>query len=453
MTIQQTTPTNDQTNAGPFARQPGTPTAISADLLRPLPKGLDALLLSLVALVAAFFVWATFATIEETTKGDGRIIPASKIQVVQNLEGGIVREVLIHEGQHVKAGDILLRIDPTLAGSSHGETHQRIQGLRALVARLTAEVDGTPLTFPDDVVKQHPNLVVHQNNEYTERRRELDAAIATFELQAKQHAQERLELEAKIATLERSLQIARDELAILEPLAERRAVSRSELLRARAKVNETEGALSAAQLALPRLTDQRLEALSRSREKKAAYRADALSQLAKANIELNALQETNKGEADRLSRTTVRAPATGIVKTVNVTTIGQVIKPGSDLIEIVPLNDTLLVEARIRPKDIAFLHPGQTAIVKLTAYDFSLYGGLEGSLEQISADSTTDDKGDTFYLVRVRTSRNTLRHDSEDLRIIPGMIAEVNILTGEKTVLSYLTKPLTRMRHNALTER
>lgn len=431
----------------------GVPSAISADLLRPLPRGLDALLLCLIGLVAAFFIWATFAMVEETTKGEGRVIPASKIQLVQNLEGGIVREIFVREGDHVTAGDVLLRIDPTLAGSSHAEANERILGLRALVARLSAEVNLTPLTFPDDLVSHHPRLVLHQNNEYTERKRELEAALATLDLQAKQRAQERLELEAKIGTLERALEIAESELEILRPLAKTRSVSRSELLGSQAKVNETRGALKGAQLALPRIIDQRLEALSRREEKQAAFRAQALQKLAQANIELNALTQGNRGAADKLARTTVRSPATGIIKTVHVTTKGQVVKPGIDLIEIVPLNDTLLIEARVRPADIAFLHPGQRALVKLTAYDFSLYGGLEGRVEQIGADSTTNDKGETYYIIRVRTSRNTLKNQGDDLRIIPGMVAQVNIMTGSKTVLSYLTKPLTRMRHNALSER
>jgi len=452
-------PTTERTDAPDMTvptlrnRPLGVPTAISADLLRPLPRGLDALLLSLIGVVAALIIWASFAKIEEATKGQGRVIPASKIQVVQNLEGGIVREILVHEGAHVKAGSVLLRIDPTLAGSSHGERNERILGLRALVARLNAEVSDEPLTFPEDLVSNHPKLVLRQHQEYMERKKELEAAVTTLKLQAKQRAQERLELEAKIETLERSLEIARSELEILRPLVKTRSVSRSELLIAQGKLNDTLGALRAAQLALPRVKDQRLEALSRLREKETTFRAEALEKLSSANIELSALSEANKGAADKLARTTVRAPATGIVKTVNVSTIGQVIKPGSNLVEIVPLDDTLLIEARIKPKDIAFLHPGQKALVKLTAYDFSLYGGLEGQLEQIGADSTTNDKGETYYTVHVRTAANTLKHKGEDLRIIPGMVAQVNIMTGSKTVLQYLTKPLTRMRHDALTER
>ena len=434
-------------------RKPGVPTAISADLLQPLPRGINALLLSLVGLVAAFVVWAANATIEEATRGQGRVIPASKIQVVQNLEGGIIRKILVHEGATVKAGDILLRIDPTQAGSSLGETRQRMRGLRALIARLQAEVEGRPLTFPKDLKDQGSGLLAQQRAQFIERKRELDAAISALDYQATQRAQEQIELNAKIENLKTSLEIAQAQLAMIRPLARSRAASRAELLSARAKVNETKGALAAAKLALPRIKAQYLEVLDRRKEKLSAFRAEALKKLSSARVELSVLMESDRGAADTLARTIVRAPVSGIVKTVHVTTPGQVVKPGSDLVEIVPLNDALLIEARVRPRDIAFLRPGQKALVKLTAYDFALYGGLIGKLERIGADSITNERGETYYLIRVRTTKSQLSHGETQLPILPGMVAEVDILTGSKTVLAYLTKPLTRMRQSALREK
>ena len=218
-------------------------------------------------------------------------------------------------------------------------------------------------------------------------------------------------------------------------------------------MNDTRGHLEAARLAIPRVRAQIEEVRQKRDEKVSATRARALEQLNEARVELAALEEVMRRSADKLARTTVRAPAAGIVKTVHVTTIGQVVQPGSDLIEIVPVDDTLLVEARIRPQDIAFLRPGQQARVKLTAYDFTLYGGLDGQVEQIGADSVTDERGETYYLVQVRTDGTKLEHGEETLPVIPGMVAQVDVLTGEKTVLSYLTKPLTRMRHEAMRER
>ena len=326
-------------------------------------------------------------------------------------------------------------------------------GLRALISRLQAEVENRPLVFPADVSRAVPELIARQREHFIARQRELAAAVAVFELQARQREQEILELEDKIATQARASQLAADEIAMLAPLVEKRAVSTSEMLGARRRQNEAKGALTAAQLALPRVQAQLAEARKRREEKQSAFRAEALRQLTAARVDLAALQETSRGAADTLARTNVKAPATGIVKTVHLTTIGQVVKPGSNLVEIVPSDDTLLIEARVRPRDIAFLRPGQPALVKLTAYDFALYGGLDGQLEQIGADSITDDKGETYYLVRVRTKSTQLRHGDDDLPIIPGMVAQVDIKTGQKTVLKYLTKPLTRMREDALRER
>ncbi len=451
----------DRESSGGPAPQPSQPapnpnaipTAISADLLRPHPSGPSLLLMGMLSLVAAFITWAAFAEIEEATRGEGRVIPASKIQLVQNLEGGIVVDIGVREGDRIKAGDVILRIDPTQADASHGETNERILGLRALTTRLEAELEEKPLVFASDLEREAPALVGRQRQSHQARRRELDASLAGLDSQLQQRQQELVELNAKVAILTKSLEIAEAQEAILAPLAKSRAASRSELLTAAAKVNDTRGQLQAAQLAIPRVKAQADEVRQRRAEKVSSYRAEAFEKLNTARVELAALEEVNKRSADKLARTIIRAPATGIVKTVHVTTIGQVVQPGSDLIEIVPVDEALLIQARIRPQDIAFLRPGQPARVKLTAYDFALYGGLDGEVVQIGADSVTDDRGETYYLIKVRTDGSKLEHGGDDLPIIPGMVAQVDVLTGQKTVLAYLTKPLTRMRHDALRER
>lgn len=439
--------------AQPVARGLTVPSAISADLLRPASDKVSALSLGMVALVAAFVIWSALAIVDETTRGEGRVIPATKIQVVQNLEGGIVRELRVREGMLVKAGDILLRIDPTRADSSLGETRERILGFRVMIHRLEAEVEQKPLVIPEDLRKLAPGLVRRQEQAYDARMGELKAALDTLELQAQQKAQEIVELEARVESQKRSLQIAQSELKILKPLYKQGAISHTDLLAAERRYNEAEGLLDAARLALPRIRAQKLEMERRRAEKRAAHRSDVLKQLTDARVQLSALAEQNRGAADTVARTIVRSPASGIVKTVHVTTIGQIVKPGSDIVEIVPSGDTLLIEARIRPSDIAFLRPGQPATVKLTAYDFALYGGLDGRLEQIGADSITNERGETYYLIRVRTVSSKLRHGGADLPIIPGMVAQVDIKTGQKSVLAYLTKPLTRMKQDALKER
>lgn len=431
----------------------GVPTAISADLLAMPSRKASVLMLTLVALVAVFILWAILASVQEVTTGRGRVTPASKIQVVQNLEGGIVREVLVREGAFVREGDILLRIDPTQAGSSLGEAREKMLGLGALIARLEAEVEGRPLSFPAELAKGRPDLVTHQRAHYEARRKEIEAAIAALDLQEVQRAQEIKEAQSRIKTLQRSLEIGGEELEMIQRLERSRSASRSELLIVEAKVNDTRGALEATSLALPRLQAAMSEIGRRRTERIEAARGDSLQRLSSARVEHSALQEMSRGSEDKVARTTVRAPTDGIVKTVNVTTPGQVVQPGHSLVEIVPINDTLLVEAQVRPQDIAFLRPGQDALVKITAYDFSIYGGLAAKLEHIGADSISTDKGETYYLIRVRTNRAQLTHGGGSLPIIPGMVAEVDVITGSKTVMGYLTKPLVRMRQTALRER
>lgn len=434
-------------------RQTGLPTAVSADLLKPVSPGVSSLMRAMIGLVAAFIAWAALAPVQEVTTGRGKVIPASKIQVVQNLEGGIVREIMVREGMRVREGDVLLRIDPTQAGSSLGEAREKIWGLKALITRLEAEVEGRALAFAPELAEQRPDLVMHQRQHYETRRRELEAATSALDLQEKQREQEIIELEAKIATLKRALELSSEELAMIRPLAKSGAASRAEILQVETKNNDTAGGLMAAELALPRVRAAMAEAGDRRAEKLSAFRGDSLQKLSSARVELAALIEASRGSQDKVERTTVRSPASGIIKTVHMTTVGQVVAPGSSLVEIVPLNDSLLIEAQVRPQDIAFLHPGQEAIVKLTAYDYAIYGGLKGKLEQIGADSISTDKGETYYLIRVRTEESTLRNGTSSLPIIPGMVADVDVKTGSKTVLSYLTKPLSRLRSDALKER
>ncbi len=431
----------------------GVPTAISADLLAPPSRVAVHTTLALCAAVLAFIAWAAFANLEEVAQARGRIIPASKLQIVQNLEGGIVREISIHEGQEVAEGQIILSIDPTLSGASLGEVREKIGGLTALIARLEAEVEGKELAFPAEVAQASPGLVASQDNLYRSRQQEFNAGITTLELEARQREQEILEIGSKIATLMESLRIVGEDMSLARGLVQSRAISRAEVLQIEGRYNDTRGNLEAAQLALPRLQSARDGALSKRTEKASAFKSDALAKLTQARTDLAALKENAWSGADKVARTKVRSPVAGIVKTINVTTVGQVVQPGSNLVEIVPLNDTLLVEAQVRPQDIAFLRPGLEAVVKLTAYDFAIYGGLKARVEQIGIDSVTPEKGEPYYPVRVRTDRRSLAYKGEQLPIIPGMVAEVDVLTGRKTVLQYLTRTFLRVRMQAMRER
>lgn len=426
---------------------------ISADLLRGPGRLLRISLAGLAALVLVFMVWAHFAVLDEVAVGMGKVIPAGKVQLVQNLEGGIVRQIAAREGARVKAGDLLVRIDDTGIGATLEERREKAFGLMALIARLDAEMTGSPFAPPAELVERQPALVAQHRSLIETRKREFSATLNVLDAQIEQRGNEIEETRIKIANLEKAFEFVREERDLTAPLVQRGSAARVELIRIDSRLNEIEGGLAAARAAMPRLEAAHGEARDRKREKENAHRSDILTQLNEAKVQLASLEQGMRGESDKLSRADIRAPVDGIVKTVHVNTIGQIVKPGMDIVEIVPLRDQLLIEARVRPQDIAFIRPGQDATVKVTAYDFAIYGGLAGKVERLGADSITDQRGETYYLVQIRTDRNHLEHGGEQLFITPGMVAQADVLTGRKSVLDYLIKPITRMRMQALRER
>jgi adhesin transport system membrane fusion protein len=322
------------------------------------------------------------------------------------------------------------------------------------VERLSAEVDDRPLNFPEDVLKAVPGQAKSEESLYISRRQQLHDEIGGLQEQLIQRQQELREFTSKQAQYRQQLGFQRQEISMSEPLVAQGAVSPVEVLRLRRAEAETRGQLDATTLAIPRAESAIKEVQRKIDETRGKFRSEALTQLNEARTDLNKAQATGKALEDRVSRTLVTSPVRGIVNKLLVNTIGGVIQPGSDLVEIVPLDDTLLVEAKIRPQDIAFLHPGQEATVKFTAYDYTIYGGLKAKLEQIGADTITDDdKKTTYYIIKLRTDRSHLGTDEKPLLIIPGMVASVDIITGKKTILSYLLKPIIRARAEALHER
>jgi membrane fusion protein, adhesin transport system len=425
---------------------------VGAELHRPR-RSAHLLLLVIAAFFVVAFAWASHASLDEVTRAEGRVIPSSHIQVVQNLEGGIVADILVREGEIVERGQVLLRINDVRAASNLRETRKRYLALRGAQARLRAEVAGAAIELPAQVREQAPEVAGSERALFQARRQALETELQILRSQAAQREQELAELENSITQLERSAQLAAEELAITQPLAATRVVSRVNLLRLQREVNDLEGELAAARLAIPRVKMALREAGRRVEERTLSFRAEAQRELNAVQSEAAALEETLAAEADRLERTEVRSPVRGTINHLLVNTTGGVVQPGEDLVEIVPLEDTLLVEARVRPADIAFLSPGLPALVKVTAYDYAIYGGLEAELEGISADTITDERGERFYRIRVRTADNVLEEAGEPLPIIPGMTVQVDILTGEKTVLDYLLKPILRARDGALRER
>ncbi|WP_223460860.1 MULTISPECIES: HlyD family type I secretion periplasmic adaptor subunit [unclassified Pseudomonas] len=427
---------------------------VNKALIEDAPRVVRLTIWAIIAFFVFLMLWANFAVIDEVTKGDGKAIPSSKIQKIQNLEGGIVAELFVKEGQIVEAGAPLIRLDDTRFASNVGETEADRLSMLLRVERLSAEVEDRPLNFPEDVLKAVPGQAKSEESLYISRRQQLHDEIGGLQEQLIQRQQELREFTSKQAQYRQQLGFQRQEISMSEPLVAQGAVSPVEVLRLRRAEAETRGQLDATTLAIPRAESAIKEVQRKVDETRGKFRSEALTQLNEARTDLNKAQATGKALEDRLSRTLVTSPVRGIVNKLLVNTIGGVIQPGSDLVEIVPLDDTLLVEAKIRPQDIAFLHPGQEATVKFTAYDYTIYGGLKAKLEQIGADTITDeDKKTTYYIIKLRTDRSHLGTDEKPLLIIPGMVASVDIITGKKTVLSYLLKPIIRARTEALHER
>lgn len=412
------------------------------------------MLLIIFLIVIVGLIWAENAVLDEVTTGQGRVNPSSQMQVVQTLEGGIVAEILIREGDTVEKNQIIMQIDDTGFASRLGEITQRKWARQAEVSRLEAEAEGAKkLVFDPDLVDQAPQSVLSEQQSFRARQAKLRDEVSVLNQQLAQRRYELDELHTREAKLTATHKPLQRELDLMEKLHDKDVIPEIEILRLRRQEIELKGDINITRAAIPRLDASIMEAENRIKTAHATFRAQALERLSVARVELAIVEESIKAAQDRVTRTSLRAPVRGIVNKLNVTTIGAVVQPGRDIVEIVPLGDTLLIEARIRPQDVAFITKGQAASVKLTAYDYSIYGALEGIVERISADTITDERSETFYRVIVRTKESSLIKGSLKLPIIPGMVATVDILTGKKTVLDYLLKPVKRIRDEAFRER
>ena len=396
-------------------------------------------------------LWAAIARIDEVTRGEAKVVPSRQIQVIQSLDGGIVSRIHVREGAIVEAGELLVSIDATRFVSSLRENRAQYLSLLAKAARLAAIAEAKEFVVPPEVVSEAPDIASAETRLYQSSRDELQSQIDIATQQLTQREQELREVTAFLQQANRSYDLARQELSQTEPLVASGAVSEVEILRLKRDVSRMRGEVEQSGAQATR-TRSAIEEAQRKREQvELDYRNGVRRELGEATSQLNSLAAGSTGLQDRVRQAEVRSPVRGTVKRLLVNTEGGVVLPGRDVIEIVPLDDTLLLEARIAPRDIAFLRPGQPAMVKFTAYDFVIYGGLEAELESIGADTIADEDGNAFYLVRVRTHRPTI--GERNLPIIPGMVAEVDIMTGRKSVLSYLLKPVLRARQYALTER
>jgi adhesin transport system membrane fusion protein len=430
-----------------------TVNGINGLIMGDAPRSTRITLWSCLAFFVALIVWAANAPIDEVARGEGKAIPSSRLQKIQNMEGGIVSEVFVHEGQVVEAGQPLLRLDDTRFKSNVGESEADRYALMAQILRLEAQIDDKPLVISEDIEREAPNIAHGERELFNTQRARFNSEVAGLEEQLSQKRQELLDFEAKKTQFSNSLGLIQQEVRMSEPLVKAGAISKVEILRLRRSEVETRGQLDSVVHSIPRARSAIKEIENKIAESRGRYRGEMLGQLNEARTSLSKIEASGKAIEDRVNRTLVTSPVRGIIQQMLVTTIGGVIQPGSELVEIVPLDDSLLVEAKIRPQDIAFLHPGQKAMIKFTAYDYTIYGGLKGSLEHISADTITDKEGRSFYQIRLRTDRNYLGSEDKPLLIIPGMTVSVDIMTGQKTVLSYLLKPILRAKAEALRER
>ncbi len=404
-----------------------------------------------VAVVVLLLVWAALAKVDEITKGDARVISSRQLQLVQSLDGGVVSEILVKEGQVVEKDQLLLKIDETRATSGVRESAAQGFALRARQARLRALAEGTAFAAPPaSDLPDESRIVEEERRLYETRLSELNTMLSINQQQLQQRQQELGEMRSRKASADRSLDLAQQELAKTRPLLATGAVSEVDILRLEGAVSKARGDSEQSTSQIARVQAAIGEAQRKTQETELTFRNEARKEMAEVMGKLNALNQGAVALTDKVDKSQIRSPLRGRVQRLLANTVGGVVQPGKDIVEIVPLDDVLVLEAKVLPRDIAFIHPGQAATVKFTAYDFSIYGGMDAEVENISPDTVVDEKGNAFYLVRVRTHKASF---SDKLPIIPGMTAEVDVLTGSKTVMSYLLKPVLKGKAYALRER
>jgi membrane fusion protein, adhesin transport system len=409
---------------------------------------------AIFVLLCVAILWAYLAVLDEVASGEGRVIPSSRLQVVQTLEGGIVREIFVSEGDIVESGEILFRIDDIEFASRLGELKQRWLALNAQIARLKAEaLEAEAMVVEAAVDGEMNSLVGAELESFLARQTKHLHDKAILESQLHQREQELQELEAGRAKILASSELLRREVEAARRLSASGAVPEIELLRLERQMVDAEGELAVLSATIPKARAAIEEARSKVAYAQSRARSDAHEELAKRLADLSVVEHTLRSAEDRVMRTAVTAPVRGIVNRLGLTTVGAVAQPGFGLAEIVPLEDSLLIEVKIAPRDVAFIHPGQHARVKLTAYEYLVYGPLDGEVERISADSFTDERDQTFYRVTVRTEQNHIEKNGVLHPILPGMVASVDILTGRKSVLEYLMNPILRARDDSMRER
>ncbi|MDP2070403.1 HlyD family type I secretion periplasmic adaptor subunit [Methylotenera sp.] len=419
-------------------------------ILEQTPLKAKVLLYGVASALAVLVVWAYFAKVDEVTRGEGRVIPSKQVQIIQSLDGGIVSEILVTEGQTVVVGTPLIRIDETRAASSLRENQTQYLALLAKQSRLMALAEGSAFNPPKEVQLEAPQTYDQEYALYISSKEELQSTISIARDQMVQREKELIEVQFRKEVAEKNYESATKELQANKPLLASGAVSEIDILKLERESTKARGDIDQARAQISRIQSSIGEARRKVTEIEQTFKSKVRTELNDITARLNSISETSVGLTDKVKQATLKSPVNGKVSRLFYNTVGGVIQPGKEVLEVVPTDEALILETKIQIKDIAFVRLEQPAIVKLTAYDYSIYGALDAVVEGVSANSIVDEKGNAYYVVRVRTLKSSL---GTGLPIIPGMVAQVDIMTGKKTVLSYLLKPVLKAKSYAFSER
>jgi adhesin transport system membrane fusion protein len=420
------------------------------------PRSWALVVLLICAFLAAALTWASFAELDELSRAQGKVIPTGKTQIIQSAEPGVVDDILVREGEQVKAGQLLIKLDDTNTSSSQGEIQAKVMALKAQVARLKAESQGDTGTFvcPPDVEMDAPGVCGNEADLQKARRSTFEQGEQVLLSRVEQRQSELNQAQSDKVRLTQTSDLAQQKLDLIKPMADKKLVSQTEYISAQQALADAKGQLDAVIQTIGKTTAALSEANLQVQQAELQFRQDALTDLTGKLAELASGEQTLRGASDRVSRTDIHSPVDGIVNSLAVNTVGGFVNAGEKLLEIVPVGEKLLIEARLLPSDVAFILPGQPANIKFTAYDFSIFGGLQGKVQNVSADSVVDpNTHESYYVVLIETDSSTLSYRGRQLPILPGMVASVEILTGHKTVLQYLLKPINKTKDEAFHER
>jgi adhesin transport system membrane fusion protein len=407
----------------------------------------------IVFLVGGFLIWAHFSHLDEVSIAVGEVVPQGQIKTIQHLEGGIIQRIFVSEGNRVIAGDPLVQLDLTASSASKEELAVRLDGLQAQRIRLIAEVQGKALEFPETLSQRRPDMVANESATYDARQLELNSGLEVLREQVRQKAFEVQQFRTRSEAAKNDIELARQEFAISTDLLKDDLIPRIEHLKRQREVEALEGELKTLAVSIPRAAASLAEAKERLREETLKYRRIAREELAKVEVSIAQITESLTRASDLVRRTEIRSPIDGVVKSLRYHTIGGVVRPGEAIMEIVPTQEKLVIEAKLSPIDVGYVRVGQPTVVKISTYDFARYGGLEGEVINLSADSLTDREGVTYFRVIAQTDRTYLGNSPGDLPIAPGMQATVDIHTGSKSVLQYMLKPVLKLKDEAFRER